>query len=107
MPQPRGTPTVLDGYETIKKLGQGTYGLVFLCRARVSGKQCVMRMQLGTLSERERRSLQEARCFASFSIRTSLHTSICTLRVQALPDDAVLRWWRPGQRLAACKNLGR
>ena len=61
-PAARGTPTVLDGYETIKKLGQGTYGLVFLCREKSSGKQCVLkRMQLTTLNERERRSaLQEA-----------------------------------------------
>ena len=51
-----------DRYQTIKKLGQGTYGSVFLCRQKATGRQCVMkRMQLNTLDDRERTSaLQES-----------------------------------------------
>ena len=52
----------MDKYETIRKLGQGTYGSVFLCRQKASGKQCVMkRLQLNALNDKERRAaLQEA-----------------------------------------------
>ena len=54
--------TEMDKYEMLRKLGQGTYGTVFLCRHRSSGRQCVMkRLQLNSLNERERRAaLQEA-----------------------------------------------
>ena len=52
----------MDNYETIRKLGQGTYGSVFLCRQKSSGRQCVMkRMQLNSLNDKERHAaLQEA-----------------------------------------------
>ena len=52
----------LPNYETVRKLGQGTYGSVFLCRQKSSGRQCVMkRLQLNALNEKERRSaIQEA-----------------------------------------------
>ena len=52
----------MDNYQTIKKLGQGTYGSVFLCRQLSTGRQCVMkRMQLSNLNDKERKSaLQEA-----------------------------------------------
>ena len=109
MPQPRGTPTVLDGYETIKKLGQGTYGLVFLCREKLSGKQCVMkRMQLGTLSERERRSaLQEAQL-----LRELQHPNIVAyvnMHVTRSKLFLMMQYCDGGdleQRLAACKKSG-
>ena len=52
----------MDQYATVRKLGAGTYGSVFLCRSKATGRQCVMkRMQLSTLNSKERRSaLQEA-----------------------------------------------
>ena len=44
------------------QLGQGTYGSVFLCRQKSSGRQCVIkRMQLNSLNYKERHAaLQEA-----------------------------------------------
>ena len=108
-PAARGTPTVLDGYETIKKLGQGTYGLVFLCREKSSGKQCVLkRMQLGTLNERERRSaLQEAQL-----LRELQHPNIVAyvnMHVTRSKLFLMMQYCDGGdleQRLAAAKKAG-
>ena len=53
----------------MRKLGQGTYGTVYLCRQISSGKQCVMkRMLLSTLNSKERQSaFQEAQLLQQLS----------------------------------------
>ena len=52
----------MEKYEIINKLGQGTFGTVYLCHHLDTGRQCVMkRMLLRSLSNKERASaLQEA-----------------------------------------------
>ncbi|KAL1510733.1 hypothetical protein AB1Y20_007022 [Prymnesium parvum] len=59
----------MDNYELLRKLGQGTYGTVYLCRQISSGKQCVMkRMLLSTLNSKERKSaFQEAQLLQELS----------------------------------------
>ena len=50
----------MDRYETVRKLGQGTYGSVYLCVVRETGKPCVMkRMLLRSLNEKERQSARQ------------------------------------------------
>ena len=52
----------MERYEIIKKLGAGTYGTVYLCHQRDTGRQCVMkRMVLRSLNERERKSAHQVR----------------------------------------------
>jgi len=59
----------MDKYNILSKLGQGTYGSVYLCEEKSSGRQCVMkRMLLRNLSEKERSSaLQEAQLLKSLN----------------------------------------
>ena len=59
----------MDRYEIIRKLGQGTYGSVYLCLQRDTGRQCVMkRMVLRSLSDKERQSaVQEAEVLRQLS----------------------------------------
>ena len=59
----------MDKYNILRKLGQGTYGSVYLCEQKDSGRQCVMkRMVLRNLSEKERSSaLQEAQLLESLN----------------------------------------
>ena len=59
----------MQNYEIIRKLGQGSYGSVYLARQRDSGRQCVMkRMVLRQLNEKERQSaFQEARILRELS----------------------------------------
>ena len=50
----------MENYEIIKKLGQGTYGSVYLCSQKASGRQCVMkRMLLRALNDKERASARQ------------------------------------------------
>ena len=46
-----------ERYEMVKKLGQGTYGSVFLCVQRDTGRQCVMKRM--ALSARQHQVLAE------------------------------------------------
>ena len=59
----------MQNYEIIRKLGQGSYGSVYLARQRDSGRQCVMkRMVLRSLNSKERESaFQEARVLRDLS----------------------------------------
>lgn len=59
----------MDKYSILRKLGQGTYGSVYLCEQKDTGRQCVMkRMLLRNLSEKERHSaLQEAQLLESLN----------------------------------------
>jgi NIMA (never in mitosis gene a)-related kinase len=59
----------MDKYSILRKLGQGTYGSVYLCEQKDTGRQCVMkRMLLRNLSEKERNSaLQEAQLLESLN----------------------------------------
>ena len=59
----------MQNYEILRKLGQGSYGSVYLARQKDSGKQCVMkRMVLRQLNEKERQSaFQEAQVLRSLS----------------------------------------
>ena len=59
----------MQNYEIIRKLGQGSYGSVYLAQQRDSGRQCVMkRMVLRSLNEKERQSaFQEARVLRDLS----------------------------------------
>ena len=47
----------MERYEMVKKLGQGTYGSVFLCVQRDTGRQCVMKRM--ALSARQHQVLAE------------------------------------------------
>ena len=50
----------MEKYDIIKKLGQGTYGTVYLCTVKATGRQCVMkRMLLRSLSDKERASAHQ------------------------------------------------
>jgi len=59
----------MEKYDILKKLGQGTYGTVYLCTVKATGRQCVMkRMLLRSLSEKERASAhQEAEVLRQLS----------------------------------------
>ena len=59
----------MEKYILMNKLGQGTYGSVYLAEEKGTGRQCVMkRMLLRNLSEKERRSaLQEAELLKSLN----------------------------------------
>ena len=71
MATPHSTPgsSSMQNYEILRKLGQGSYGSVYLARQKDSGKQCVMkRMVLRQLNEKERQSaFQEAQVLRSLS----------------------------------------
>ena len=59
----------MEKYDILKKLGQGTYGTVYLCTVKATGRQCVMkRMLLRSLSDKERASAhQEAEVLRQLS----------------------------------------
>ena len=59
----------MQNYEILRKLGQGSYGSVYLARQKHSGKQCVMkRMVLRQLNDKERQSaFQEAQVLRALS----------------------------------------
>ena len=68
-PEPKAAKMSMQNYEIIRKLGQGSYGSVYLARQRDSGRQCVMkRMVLRSLNSKERESaFQEARVLRDLS----------------------------------------
>ena len=100
----------MEKYETIRKLGQGTYGSVYLCRQKASGKQCVMkRLQLNALNEKERRSaLQEANLLKRLDHPNVVaYVDMISTRSKLFIFMQYCDGGDLEQRLATCKKEGR
>ena len=95
---------------SVRKLGQGTYGTVYLCRQISSGKQCVMkRMLLSTLNGKERQSAFQVAtrtdaahpptCVA-VQVLAALLISFCSHRRRHSSCSSCLTrmWWRTSIR---------